>query len=187
MDSRQALLTAGGIALNLTLAKLAVLLSLPMYFDSVATIISVALLPWYLSVTIAIGTSLLGSIIIDPHLAAYCGTQHAFMILSGKVNAICTKGETSRVICQFGPGQFVGGCALLGRLPRLFTLQATEETAVLRLSREEFQKTVQRFPHAISQITGNLVSELAGWDRNLMEASKVDNELEFQALGVSLL
>ena len=112
---------------------------------------------------------------------------HAFMILSGKVNAICTKGETSRVICQFGPGQFVGGCALLGRLPRLFTLQATEETAVLRLSREEFQKTVQRFPHAISQITGNLVSELAGWDRNLMEASKVDNELEFQALGVSLL
>jgi energy-coupling factor transport system substrate-specific component len=75
MNSRQALLTAGGIALNLTLAKLAVLSSLPVYFDSVATIISVALLPWYLSVTIAVGTSLLGSMIIDPHLAAYCATQ----------------------------------------------------------------------------------------------------------------
>jgi energy-coupling factor transport system substrate-specific component len=69
------MLTAGGIGLNLTLAKLAVILSLPVYFDSVATIISVALLPWYLSVTIAVCTSLLGSMIIDPHLAAYCGTQ----------------------------------------------------------------------------------------------------------------
>lgn len=112
---------------------------------------------------------------------------HAFMILSGKVKGVYTKGETSRVVCQFGPGQFVGGCALLGRLPRLFTLQATEETAVLRLSREEFHKTMQRSPHAVSQITGNLVSELAGWDRNLLEAYEGDNEVDSQAIGVSLL
>ena len=112
---------------------------------------------------------------------------HAFMILSGKVNAIYTKGETTQVICQFGPDQFVGGCALLGRLPRLFTLQATEETAVLRLSREEFQKTVQQFPHAISQITGNLVSELVGWDRSRLEVFNMKEELDLQALGVSLL
>lgn len=112
---------------------------------------------------------------------------HAFMILSGKVNAIHTKGETSQVICQFGPGQFVGGCALLGRLPRLFTLQATEETAVLRLSREEFQKTMQRFPDAISQITVNLVSGLVGWDRGLLEAFTMEEEFDLQVLGVSLL
>ena len=111
---------------------------------------------------------------------------HAFMILSGKVNAIYTKGETSRVICQFGPGEFVGGCALLGRLPRLFTLQATEETEVLRLSREEFQKTMQRSPHAFSQITGNLVSQLVSWDRSLLEACNIVNRVDFQALGVSL-
>lgn len=75
VQTRHIMLTAGGIGLNLALAKLAALLSLPVYFDSVATIVSVALLPWYLSVTIAVCTSLFGSMIIDPYLAAYCGTQ----------------------------------------------------------------------------------------------------------------
>jgi energy-coupling factor transport system substrate-specific component len=75
MWTRRILLTVGGIGLNLTLAKVAVILSMPLYFDSVATIISVVLLPWYLSVTIAIVTSLVGSAVVDPHLAAYCGTQ----------------------------------------------------------------------------------------------------------------
>lgn len=75
MQTREALLTAGGIGLNLILAKIAVILSLPVYLDSVATIISVVLLPWYLTMTIAIATSLIGSIVIDPHIAAYVGTQ----------------------------------------------------------------------------------------------------------------
>lgn len=75
MNMRQVLLTTGCIGLNLILAKLTVLFSLPVYFDSVATIISAALLPWFLTVVVALGTSFVGSIVIDPNLIAYCGTQ----------------------------------------------------------------------------------------------------------------
>lgn len=112
---------------------------------------------------------------------------HAFLVLSGQINAIYTEGAKSQVIGQFGPRQFVGGCALLGRLPRLFTLQATEETELLRLSREEFQKTMQQFPNSISKITANLVSELVGWDRTLLSVFNIGEETEIPSLGVSLI
>lgn len=72
---KQILLTATGIGLNLALAKVAFVLSLPVYLDSVATILSVALLPWYLTVTIALATSLSGSMVVDPNLIAYAGTH----------------------------------------------------------------------------------------------------------------
>lgn len=112
----------------------------------------------------------------------------AFLILSGLVNAIHTKGETSLSIGQFGPNQFVGGCALLGRLPpRLFTLIAMEDTAILRLGREEFQKTVQQFPSAVAQISCNLISELVSWDQQLLETSGIDENLSIRSLGISLL
>jgi CRP-like cAMP-binding protein len=112
---------------------------------------------------------------------------HAFLILSGQIIGIFTEGDKSQVICQLEPYQFVGGCALLGRLPRLFTLEATEETVVLCLSRGEFQKAVQQFPNSISKITGNLVSKLDGWDRALLKVHKIEEEPEARALGVSLL
>lgn len=82
MQTRAALLTAGGIGLNLALAKIAVILSLPVYLDSVATIISVVLLPWYLTLTIAIATSVIGSIVVDPHLIAYISTQLTVALVS---------------------------------------------------------------------------------------------------------
>ena len=112
---------------------------------------------------------------------------HAFLILSGHVNGIYTEGDTSRIIRQYEPGMFVGGCALLGRIPRLFTLQATEETMTLRLSREEFRKTLQQFPAGITRITGNLVSELVEWDRSLLDVQTTKEIADYRALGVSLM
>ncbi|NOQ46528.1 MAG: Crp/Fnr family transcriptional regulator, partial [Desulfobulbaceae bacterium] len=87
----------------------------------------------------------------------------------------------------YGPGKFIGGCALLGRLPRLFTLQATEETITLRLSREEFRKTLQQFPAGIFKISANLVSELVEWDRSLLDMQTTKENIDYRALGVSLL
>ncbi len=112
---------------------------------------------------------------------------HAFLILSGRVHGIYTGGDTRQVIRQFGPGKFVGGCALLGKPPRLFTLQATEETMTLRLNREEFQKTLQQFPAGIFKITANLVTELVEWDRSLLDIQSIEEMADYRALGVSFL
>lgn len=112
---------------------------------------------------------------------------HAFFILSGQVEALYGEDGTSRCIAMFPAGKFVGGCALLGKEPSLFTLQATEETVTLRLGREEFRKTLEQFPRSMAKITGNLVSELVDWDRSLLETQKGEGNTDFSALGVSLL
>ncbi len=112
---------------------------------------------------------------------------HAFYIISGQLNVVYTGDETSHIIRQYGTGQFVGGCALLGRMQCIFTLQATEKTMTLRLSRGEFQKALQQFPNSISKITTNLVAELVEWDRSLLGFQNTEEDLDFRALGVSLL
>lgn len=112
---------------------------------------------------------------------------HAFMILSGKVNALYTEGDKSQVICQFGAGQFIGGTALFGKSQRLFTVQAAEETTILRLRREEFRKVIEQFPGALSKITSNLVSELVAWDRTMLEKHIAAKDKYSDFLGVSLL
>ena len=111
---------------------------------------------------------------------------HAFFILSGLAQAIYRKGEATVEIQQFGPGEFVGGCALFGRLPRLFTLIAKGELSALRLSREQFEKAMVQFPASFAKITGNLVMQLAAWDLRL-QGIYDENSAESQAIGVSLL
>ncbi len=113
--------------------------------------------------------------------------HHAFFIISGQLNAVYTEGEAKHVIRQFGARQFVGGCALLCRTPLIFTLQATEKTTTLRLSREKFQKALQQFPASISRITSNIVSELVMWDRSLLDKQNTEGNVGYQAIGVSLL
>lgn len=82
MRTRHVYLTSGCIALNLTLAKVAAMLSLPVYMDSVGTILSSALLPWPFVLAVGVLTSLLGGIVISPFFAAYAGTQLAIALVS---------------------------------------------------------------------------------------------------------
>ena len=112
---------------------------------------------------------------------------HAFFVISGLLNVIYAEGKTRHIIRQYGPGQFVGGCALLGRMPRIFILEATEKTTTLRLSRGDFQKALQQFPNSISKITANLVSELVEWDRSLLDFQNTGEDSNLRALGLSLL
>jgi len=112
---------------------------------------------------------------------------NAFLILSGKLHAVFKEGDTCRQIQQYGVGEFVGGCALLGKMPRIFTLQAVEKTTTLRLSREQFQKTLLQFPAGISRVTGNMVAGLTKWDQSLLETQHTVVNTDYRALGVSLM
>jgi energy-coupling factor transport system substrate-specific component len=80
MNTRSVFLAAGCIALNLSLAKIAALLSLPVYLDSIGTILGAALLSPLYALMIGVVTSLLGGILISPYFAAYAGTQLAIAL-----------------------------------------------------------------------------------------------------------
>lgn len=75
MNARHVFVAASCLALNLTLAKVAALLALPVYLDSIGTILGAALLPPVLAISVGVLTSLLGGIVINPYFAAYVGTQ----------------------------------------------------------------------------------------------------------------
>lgn len=75
-------LAASCVLLNMILAKTAVLLSLPVYLDSVGTIISVTLMPWYLSIATALCTSFLGALVINPDFLAYGVTQLTIVLVA---------------------------------------------------------------------------------------------------------
>lgn len=75
MKTKDIFIAAGCVALNLSLAKVAALLSLPVYLDTIGTIIGAAVLPWQWALAVGGSTSILGAFLINPYWAAYIGTQ----------------------------------------------------------------------------------------------------------------
>ena len=73
-------MAAGCLALNLSLAKVAATLSLPVYLDSVGTILAAAMLPPIFVLFVAGSTSLLGALVVNPYFGAYVATQCAIGI-----------------------------------------------------------------------------------------------------------
>jgi energy-coupling factor transport system substrate-specific component len=75
MNSRNIVFSASFIALNLLLGKLAATLSLPVYLDTVGTIIAAVMLPWRYAVLVGVGTSLIAGVVIHPSFPFYAFTQ----------------------------------------------------------------------------------------------------------------
>jgi energy-coupling factor transport system substrate-specific component len=78
--ARHVTFTAACLALNLGLGKVSSLLSLPVAFDTVGTILAAALLPWPFVLVVAVGSSLLGGLVINPVFPFYVGTQLAIAL-----------------------------------------------------------------------------------------------------------
>lgn len=81
MNTRALVLAASLMALNLTLGKIAATLSLPVYLDTIGTIIAAAMLPWRYAVVVGVGTSLLAGLAIHPAYPFYAGNQFVIATL----------------------------------------------------------------------------------------------------------
>lgn len=75
-------MAAALVAMNIALAKTAALLTLPLYLDSVGTLLAGALLPAPYVVAVAALTALLGAIVVHPAFLFYIGTQLAIALLA---------------------------------------------------------------------------------------------------------
>lgn len=114
MEPRRVLIAAACIALNLSLAKVAALLSLPVYLDSIGTIIAAVLLPWGLALSVGALTSLLGGIVVNPYFAAYVGTQ----LVIALVAVVCARlGWFQRWLTSLLAGLFIAVAAILASAP----------------------------------------------------------------------
>ena len=112
---------------------------------------------------------------------------HAYLITSGRVSVRYSDGDDHHVIREYRDGDLIGGCSLLGRMTRIFTVQATEQTTALRLSRDDFQKVMKQFPDNVPKVTASLIAALTDWDRILLETQLSDERFDPRTFGVSLL
>ncbi len=107
----------------------------------------------------------------------------AFSIISGTAERIRTDGDRSRVLGEYGPGDFIGGLALLGKTPRLFSLQAKTDLICLVLTREKFSRVAAQFPELLPKAVQALVNRIHDWEARLLNQPAADPGI----FGVSLL
>jgi CRP-like cAMP-binding protein len=118
----------------------------------------------------------------EEHLAREFGVEHpaggtifreddpgnvVFMVSQGKVQIATTVGEKSKVLAVLGPGEFFGEMALVGQRPRNATATALEETRLLAIDGELFEKVLRDDYDAALRIIGQLAARLADADKKL--------------------
>ncbi|GHT98857.1 membrane protein [Betaproteobacteria bacterium] len=82
MRTQTTISVASLIALNLVMSKVAASLSLPVYLDSVGTIVAAAVLPWWAVLIVGASTSIGAGIIVHPAFFYYIGTQTTVALLA---------------------------------------------------------------------------------------------------------
>ena len=70
------------IALNVGLNKIAVVLQLPVFMDTVGTVLSGAMVPPGFSILVGIASNLIGGIVTHPSIPFYIGTQVVVSLMS---------------------------------------------------------------------------------------------------------
>src|SRR3954463_11369844 len=80
--TRVSVLSAVCIALNIGLNKIAVVLALPVFMDTVGTILSGALVPLPFAVLVGVVSNLIGGVITHPAIPFYIGTQAVIAVMA---------------------------------------------------------------------------------------------------------
>jgi len=111
----------------------------------------------------------------------------AFYIISGVASLLHGDGGQGIVIQEFAENAFLGGLSLLGNLQRLFSLQARTDMTCLILTRQKFDKTMEKFPDIVPRVLQALVDSISSWEKIFL--TKVDEGCDIcrQKVGVSLL
>ncbi|MFZ7125067.1 MAG: Crp/Fnr family transcriptional regulator [Desulfobacterales bacterium] len=111
----------------------------------------------------------------------------AFFIISGQVELTHERNGAPEVVERFGPGAFLGGLSLLGRMRRLFALKATEKTVCLVMSRDKFVRSIEQFPELVPKLLNAVAERIRSWEkRHLFDMIEKNEPLAGRA-GVSIL
>lgn len=111
----------------------------------------------------------------------------AFFIISGKARLSYTTGDGQRIVRDYAPETFVGGLSLMGKMRRLFTLEAAAETVCLVLSREKFSKAMEQFPDQMPKIFNALVDRICSWEEKMIKEIDAACASCRQKIGVSMI
>ncbi len=102
----------------------------------------------------------------------------AFYLISGQTMLTHAVDSTEVDVRAFSSGAFLGSLALLGTMPRLFSLKAVDKVECLVLTREKFAKSIEQYPELVPRLFNTIVVGIRRWEKRLVE--------EMTARGVSM-
>jgi CRP-like cAMP-binding protein len=111
----------------------------------------------------------------------------ALYIVSGDARLLYNDGSQDIEIRNCTEGDFIGGLSLVGKMERLFSLEATTDTVCLILYREKFAKAMDQFPDQTPMIFQALVDRVRTWERQFIGDHAASCDHCIQSVGVSLL
>jgi signal transduction histidine kinase len=105
-----------------------------------------------------------------------------YFILSGRVQVSkFLELGTQHLLNELFPGQFFGELALVEDAPRMASVDALEETALLVITKDGFQDLLTRHPEAALPIMRSIASRLRDSDRRSIEELRQKNDELAQA------
>ena len=111
----------------------------------------------------------------------------AFYFISGKTRLTHTDENGETTIRDYDADVFIGGLTLMGKMGRLFSLQALTETVCLVLPREKFSKAMEQFPDQMPKIFNALVDRISRWEERFLDAARRECDACRNRIGVSLI
>jgi CRP/FNR family cyclic AMP-dependent transcriptional regulator len=111
----------------------------------------------------------------------------ALYIVSGRAELVHEDEDGSEVIREFGAGDFLGGLALLGQTPRLFSLRASENLTGLIIEREKFVSVMQQFPDQLGRVVRAFVDGVMSWEERFLVSRSKGCEACRHKIGVSMV
>jgi CRP/FNR family cyclic AMP-dependent transcriptional regulator len=109
------------------------------------------------------------------------------ILVSGRAELVHEDEDGSEVIREFGAGDFLGGLALLGQTPRLFSLRASENLTCLIIEREKFVSVMQQFPDQLGRVMRAFVDGVMSWEERFLVSRSKGCEACRHKIGVSMV
>jgi CRP/FNR family transcriptional regulator, cyclic AMP receptor protein len=111
---------------------------------------------------------------------------HAYHIVEGTGTLSRETGEEAEYT-EFGEREFIGSMSLFCDMKRLFTLRAKTKVICLTLSRDKFQKVVERFPEITSKMVEAILMGVHEWEERFIREHIPACDLCRKWIGVTLV
>ncbi|MFZ5571454.1 MAG: Crp/Fnr family transcriptional regulator [Thermodesulfobacteriota bacterium] len=98
----------------------------------------------------------------------YEDIDRGMYIVTGKAGIFRAVDGKEKQVREYGPGVFLGGLALLGKLRQLYTLKATSELVCLIITREKFTLAMEQFPELKPKVLQAMIDRIRAWEERFL-------------------
>jgi CRP-like cAMP-binding protein len=111
----------------------------------------------------------------------------AYFTLKGEVELLRRYNGGEDTLRRYPEGAFFGSLALMGPMPRLFSLRAATDLSCLVLTREKFTKITQQFPEITPKIISSIINRVQKWEKQALKDLEGNLGRCQHGIGISLL